>query len=129
MIYIAGPLFSEAQREFLEKIDSICGKLKFKTFLPHRDAGICDGKNEDEVFKRDLEALDKCSLVVANITLSEADAGTCWEIGYSYAKNIPIMGLIDDIRFDKTNFDLMLNKSVKIVRNLKELEDELSKVK
>ena len=58
-VYIAGPLCTEQDRKFAEKIDELCKKLKLETFLPHRDVGLWkEGINVKEIAKKDLE---KCS--------------------------------------------------------------------
>ena len=38
----------------------------------------------------DVEALNKCNHVVAAYLGLRSDTGTAWEIGYAYAKGIPI---------------------------------------
>jgi nucleoside 2-deoxyribosyltransferase len=36
-VYIAGPLFSKAEKKFNEEIDRYLSRMKFQTFLPQRD--------------------------------------------------------------------------------------------
>ena len=51
--YIAGPLFDDHEREYLEKITEIVEDFGFETFLPHRDAGLVTGdftKNKKIIF-------------------------------------------------------------------------------
>ena len=38
--YIAGPLFDDHEREYLEKIAQIVESYGISTFVPHRDAGL-----------------------------------------------------------------------------------------
>lgn len=40
-VYIAGPLFTQGDRWFLEKIDDSLQNHGFVTYLPHRDGGLC----------------------------------------------------------------------------------------
>ena len=42
--YIAGPLFDDHEREYLEKITKLVESYGFDTFLPHRDAGLVTGE-------------------------------------------------------------------------------------
>ena len=38
----------------------------------------------------DIEALNKCDRVIAAYLGLYSDTGTAWEIGYAYAKGIPV---------------------------------------
>ncbi len=42
--YIAGPLFDDHERNYLESIAEIFETRGYKTFLPHRDAGVVSGE-------------------------------------------------------------------------------------
>ena len=70
-IYIAGKLCTDAERESLEKIDKICKKLGFETFLPHRDVGIAEGiKDAKRIFEGDiLKGFKKCGLSCMQLSL------------------------------------------------------------
>ena len=43
-VYIAGPLFDDHERSYLESIAKIFEDRGYKTFLPHRDAGVVKDK-------------------------------------------------------------------------------------
>ena len=97
MIYIAGPFFTDEERAFLKVvIESV--KETFpneKLFIP-MEHFIPNGENlsnnewAEAVFKMDVEALNKCDRVVAAYLGLRSDTGTAWEIGYAYAKGIPV---------------------------------------
>lgn len=97
MIYIAGPFFTDEERIFLKiVIESV--KETFpneKLFIP-MEHFIPNGENlsnnewAEAVFKMDVEALNKCDRVVAAYLGLRSDTGTAWEIGYAYAKGIPV---------------------------------------
>ena len=97
MIYIAGPFFTDKERTFLkiviESIKEICPNEEL--FIP-MEHFISDGENlsnnewAEAVFKMKVEALNKCNRVVAAYLGLRSDTGTAWEIGYAYAKNIPV---------------------------------------
>lgn len=77
------------------------------------------------------ERIDKSDFVVAILDGVDVDSGTAWEIGYAVGKGKKIIGIKTDERVyskDQT-VNLMIQESVKIVRSLKELEEELSKLK
>ena len=41
-IYIAGPLFNTHERWYLESIANLLEQAGYRTFLPHRDAGVLE---------------------------------------------------------------------------------------
>ena len=128
-IYIAGPLFTEGDRWFLEKIDALCNKLGFITYLPHRDAGVCppSGIGSNSFFLRDLEELNECKIVVAVLNGTDIDSGTSWEIGYAYSKNKKIIGYLDDSRVENpvANLNLMILNSLFLVQSFEKLNELL----
>jgi nucleoside 2-deoxyribosyltransferase len=125
--YIAGPLWKEENRNKLEEIDVICKELSIDTFLPHRDVGIYHGKDSKKFFKGDSEFLDECDLVIALLDWKSVGSGTAWEIGYAYAKKIPVIGLVEDI--DSLEMPertcVMVFNSVELVDSLKKLKERL----
>jgi nucleoside 2-deoxyribosyltransferase len=127
-IYVAGPLFSQSEREFDEKIAAICEELGYKTFLPHRDAGLQDHDNSNAIFDGDMRALNEADLVVCNLDGVDVDAGTAWEIGYAYAHGKAIVGIRTDRRVLEpwASVNLMIGNSVEIVRTLDELRGAIS---
>jgi|TARA_B100001971_G_C18249066_1_gene576678 nucleoside 2-deoxyribosyltransferase len=129
-VYIAGPLFKEDARDVLEKIDSICKELKIDTFLPHRDAGLYEKGDSIEFFNKNKDALDECKIIIAYLDWKGISSGTAWELGYAYAKNIPIIALADDVETvdDFYRICVMCFNSVKIVGSLEELKKELTKI-
>jgi nucleoside 2-deoxyribosyltransferase len=103
-IYIAGPLFSEYERRFLEDLTNNLSKRlnldREKFFLPHFDAKDIGpaGARRKEVFSADLNALDEIKLIIAWLDGPDVDSGTALELGYGYAKKKEIFGLLTDFR-------------------------------
>lgn len=103
-IYIAGPLFSEHERKFLEEIAEKLAKAGLDPqkdiFLPHRDAGDIGihGEGRDETFSSDLKFLDDASVVIALLDGPDVDSGTAVELGYAFARNKEIFGILTDWR-------------------------------
>lgn len=125
--YIAGPLWDEKDRKELEKLDKLCKSLKIDTFLPHRDAGIYEKGDSKPFFKKDSETIDKCKVMIAILDWKNIGSGTAWEIGYAYAKKIPVIGLVEDLKSINT-FDrmcVMTFNSVKLVDSIEKLKKEL----
>jgi len=101
-IYIAGPLFSVAEREFNKRMT---GTLKERishctVILPQEYASTVIGTPGflQKVFDHSLESIRKSDVVIAILDGPDVDAGTCIEIGYAYANKKPIIGVRTDFR-------------------------------
>lgn len=128
-VYVAGPLFDEGERWFIEKVDSILSELGFQTFLPHRDNPPKDKDNVKLIFENDRRAIDECDLVVANLNGITTDDGTAWEIGYAFARGKYLIGLHTDwrARFEHEVVNLMIETSLnEMTRSLDELSKTLT---
>ena len=128
-IYIAGKLRSEIEREFLEKVDSVCKDLGFETFLPHRDIGLAKSmKDVKKIFKGDIqEGFKNIDLVIADLNGLHVGAGTSWELGYAYAKKIPCIGIKTDESIENAldSLSAILIASMDIVNSLDKLKEKL----
>jgi nucleoside 2-deoxyribosyltransferase len=132
-IYIAGKIGSKNELELIENIAKVCEEMGFKTFVPHRDVGIAKSiKDADRIFKGDIiKGFSDVSLVIAVLDGLHVGAGTSWELGYSYAKNIPCIGIKTDEPIEDAfeYLSSILIASMKIVKSLDELKKELNKYK
>lgn len=121
-IYIAGPLFSTAERSFLESLDREVVARGFRTYLPHRDGGLArtdDSGRTAGFFQADVHALVQCDCVLAVLSGPDVDSGTAWELGFAYALGKPLFGLYDDTR--EMDLNLMIINSSHIFRTQAEL--------
>ena len=111
LVYVAGPLFSEAERTFLERMVRVLASASGLDatedfFLPHRDGGeLGKGPSRLEIFNLDQRTLDDSGIVVALLDGQDVDSGTCIELGYAYAKGKKIFGIITDFRSYRTKDD------------------------
>jgi nucleoside 2-deoxyribosyltransferase len=132
-VYIAGKIGTQTELEMLEEIDSLCSSLGFKTFLPHRDVGLAKGMEDvKRIFKGDIiDGFKDCNLVVALLDGLHIGSGTAWELGYAYAKNIPIIGIKTDESIEEALDYLspIIIASTPIVTSIKELEKKLKSLK
>ncbi len=109
LVYVAGPLFSQAEREFLEKmVDSLARSSHLDPtkhfFLPHRDGGeLGKGPTRAQIFNLDINALKQADVVVALLDGQDVDSGTCIELGIAYSLGKKIFGIITDFRSYCTN--------------------------
>ena len=93
-VYIAAPLFSDGERKFNERIDAIVRECGHETFLPQREGGcvtdlpdMIDGQPKRTYhFQLDCRHMDECDLSLALLDGRVPDEGTCFELGYCYAK-------------------------------------------
>lgn len=128
-VYVAGPLFNEGERWFMEVLEARIAAAGASTFLPHRDNPDKTVDNMAEIYRNNVGAIDSADLVVANLNGIATDDGTAWEVGYAVAKGVPVVGLFTDWRrrFDDEIVNLMIGESSEaIVRSLDELDADLA---
>ena len=96
-VYIAGPLFDDHERDYLEKIATSLEAIGYQTFLPHRDAGLVEGEfteiKKSEIFDIDMNALNDADIVVALLTGRDVDSGTAAEVGIAYTQGKKLIGI------------------------------------
>jgi nucleoside 2-deoxyribosyltransferase len=66
------------------------------------------------IFRKDVEGLDWCDVVIANMDGPDPDSGTCWECGYAYRKKRLILYRTDfRALIDSTGapYNLMMSES------------------
>jgi nucleoside 2-deoxyribosyltransferase len=137
-VFIAGPLFSQAEREFNVRVEEELRRHGFKTFLPQRDVGRLDeliAKEGDRayrtIFDQDLKGLDQADAVVAILDGPDADSGTAFEVGYAFARGKPVIGLKTDMRVFAREEEVnnMLAQGVKaLAKNVDEVISRLKKL-
>jgi nucleoside 2-deoxyribosyltransferase len=130
-IYVVGPLCTQEERDFLEKIDKICKKHGFETFLPHRDCGLWKSmKDVKRIAKGDLKGFDNCKLVIASLNGFNVGAGTAWEMGYAHAKKIQVIAIKTDRKPEESieEISAIIAGTTKITTSLEELEKEIKNI-
>jgi nucleoside 2-deoxyribosyltransferase len=101
-IYLAGPLFTLAERRFNAALaDRIVGHSPaLSVFLPQTcDADLLGLPDfSQRIYARLMEAIHNADAVVALLDGSAVDSGTCVEIGYAKALGKKIVGVHTDCR-------------------------------
>jgi nucleoside 2-deoxyribosyltransferase len=111
-IYLAGPLFSAAERAFNLLLADRLRTAGHKVWLPQESEPR--SKSARQIFEKDVEGVDWAEVVVANMDGPDPDSGTSWECGYAYRKK-PVIVFRTDFRAGDApgtaRFNLMLTES------------------
>jgi nucleoside 2-deoxyribosyltransferase len=106
LIYLAGPLFSEAELDFNLALTARIEE-SLDVFLPQRDGGklvdlLACGVEEraayKSIFDRDLRALEAACALLIVLDGRAIDEGAAFELGYAYAHSKLCFGLQTDPR-------------------------------
>ncbi|MDD1705569.1 MAG: nucleoside 2-deoxyribosyltransferase [Methanoregulaceae archaeon] len=129
-LYLAAPLFSKAERNYNRHLAERLRNNFFEVYLP-QDAGddshTRDGTAHRKIFDQHLAALEATDLMVAVIDGADADSGTAWEMGYAFAKGLPVISIRTDFRMagHHEHVNLMLEQSSAVVHSEEELLSRL----
>jgi nucleoside 2-deoxyribosyltransferase len=98
-VYLAAPLFTEAERAFNLVLARALEAEGHQVYLPQGATPETEAADRTtRTFYANLAALRRADAVVAVCDGSQVDDGTAWEIGYAYGKNIQIFALRTDAR-------------------------------
>lgn len=102
-IYLAAPLFTQAQRIWLRRLAAaiVSAKPDWTIFLPQDEAEIRDkdgSPDQSGIFNKCLAGLEEADTVVAILDGADVDSGTSFEIGWAYARGKNIFGVLTDFR-------------------------------
>ena len=104
-IYIAGPLFTLAERRFNQELGLTIQKLAkdIEVILPQVETRKMSGKPDfvEKAFRFCLKSIDECDAVVGVLDGADTDSGTCVELGYAHARSKPIIGMRTDFRLSE----------------------------
>ncbi len=130
-VYLAAPLFSEAERDFNRKLRDEIKNAGFSVFLPQEDSNNVKGEKRQEIiFNKNLKAIENSDIIVAVVDGTDIDSGTAWEIGYASAKGKPVIGLRTDFRTlgIEGRVNLMIERSIIFCTSIQELLDRLKRL-
>jgi nucleoside 2-deoxyribosyltransferase len=105
--YLAGPLFTTAEREFNAELASRLRALGHELFVPQEHPA--SAPTGAAIFSKDLAGLDGADCVVAIMDGADPDSGTCWECGYAYATRKPVVLFRSDLRGSGDTDDIAYN--------------------
>ena len=118
-VYLAGPLFTQAEWQWNERLAQRLQEQSLEVILPQRRAepmlkGV-QSFDSKALFRVNIESIENADVVVAILDGADADSGTCWECGYAFKAGCPVIGVRTDIRAGgddpKVAMNLMLSIS------------------
>jgi nucleoside 2-deoxyribosyltransferase len=106
-IYLAGPLFSIAQKRFNKKLKKHLLKID-----PTLEINLPQDYVDDDMYKIYLNCINSildADVIIAILDGSDADSGTAMEVGYARGNNKNIIGVRTDVRqLEQNGTNLML---------------------
>jgi nucleoside 2-deoxyribosyltransferase/predicted secreted protein len=125
-VYLAAPLFSEAERLFNASVARLLRDHLFDVHMPQEAGDDSDrrgSREQERLFHSNKTALEDSDFIVAIIDGADADSGTAWEMGYAVARGKPVIALRTDFRRvgDHEHVNLMLEQSAHVVSSTEEL--------
>ena len=117
LVYLAGPLFTVHERRINRELAAALERARpnLRILLPQdfkHDDRYNDQKMFGLIFKGCIEGIDASCCVLAWLDGPDADSGTCFEVGYAYAKGIPVIGIRTDFRLSQERgVNLMLSRA------------------
>ena len=105
-LYLAGPLFSQAEREYNKKVKAALEPF-FNVFLPQEDgclfvnlvaSGLSITEAARKIFTCDVKAIEASEFLVIVLDGRAIDEGAAFELGVAYAKGKKCVALQTDMR-------------------------------
>ena len=107
-VYLAGPIFSQAERDWLDTLAARLRREGFACFVPHEHLNELAEPTPSAVYALDAQALRASQAVLAWLDGVGVDDGTAAEVG-SFAELVRlepethrgIVGLVTDLRLQR----------------------------
>lgn len=107
-LYIAGPLFSEAERAWLDGLATRLRAEGFDCFVPHEEFPALADATLEQVYRIDADGLRSADALVAWLDGPSVDDGTACEIGMfaelvrsSGGRHRGIVAIATDLRLER----------------------------
>ncbi|HET7011429.1 MAG TPA: deoxynucleoside kinase [Anaerolineales bacterium] len=106
-VYLAGPLFSLAERRFNVELNTLVKNIGFDTYFPQEDAGLISNMVEsgmdvhearDAIFRRNRDNIGTSDILIFILDGRVPDEGASIEAGIGYALGKECIGLKTDFR-------------------------------
>jgi hypothetical protein len=107
-IYLAGPLFSQAERAWLDGLAAALRADGFECFVPHENFEALAELTPEEVYRVDGAGLRASNALLAWLDGPVIDDGTAAEVGAfaelvrgGDARYLGVVGLVTDLRLER----------------------------
>ncbi len=111
-VYLASPFFTKKEKTIMEQVLFALRSSGYQVFAPYEFVipNAWDMPNSEwaeQIFKGDVEEIDKADIVVAINHGMYSDSGTAWETGYAFAKGKRVF----NVCFKNRTYSLMMKNS------------------
>jgi nucleoside 2-deoxyribosyltransferase len=129
-VFLAAPLFSEAEQDFNFKVAKRLREEGFEVWFAQESSFSQNNahKEKKNIFESCISALKASDVLVAVLDGIQVDAGVAFEVGFARALEKPVVGFKTDFRVFSVGgeVNLMLDASlVKICKSLEEVINSL----
>jgi hypothetical protein len=107
-VYLAGPIFSPAERDWLDGLALALRAAGFECFVPHEHLDELSEPNAAAVYALDVAALRASNAMLAWLDGPMVDDGTAAEVGAfselvrsDPGRHLGIVGLVTDLRLER----------------------------
>lgn len=116
-IYQAGPLFTEAEKNWHRRLSLKLEQAGHGVVWPggllaDEEIAAAGKAAPALIFETCRKAVEGCACVVALLDGAQVDDGTAWEIGYAYARGLPVYGIRTDFRRAGETPDSLVNSMI-----------------
>jgi nucleoside 2-deoxyribosyltransferase len=105
-VYFAAPLFSANERQWNVRLRNALTE-SCDVYLPQEDGAllvelVANGMDVNEaknaIFTRDIQAIERCDILLLVMDGRVIDEGACFELGYAYCRGKVCIGIKTDVR-------------------------------
>jgi nucleoside 2-deoxyribosyltransferase len=97
-VYLAGPLFTQAERHWNLQLARLMEQAGHHVFLPQVEVQSIELLDAETIFQLDVSGVRGSDVVVAILDGADPDSGTSFECGLAYGLGIPIVIVRTDFR-------------------------------
>jgi nucleoside 2-deoxyribosyltransferase len=97
-LYLAGPLFTQAERAWNLQLAGLIADAGHSVFLPQAEVQAIESLDAETIFRIDVNGVRSADAVVAILDGADPDSGTSFECGLAFALGLPIVLVRTDFR-------------------------------
>jgi nucleoside 2-deoxyribosyltransferase len=97
-LYLAAPLFTQAERSWNLRLAALLSGVGHAVFLPQAEVLAIETLEAEAIFRVDIDGVCSADAIVAVLDGADPDSGTSFECGLAFALGIPIVLVRTDFR-------------------------------